>query len=122
MKKENSIALFNQKQVRRICDDKQELWYFSIVDVMDVLIDSANPKSYWKVLKHRLKKEGSEVVTKCNQLKMQASDGKYYATDCFSDQACVISSVKIANSWPSLTPLFFHSSVNSFLTSMLFKR
>jgi hypothetical protein len=86
MKKENSIALFNEKQVRRIWDETQEIWYFSIVDVIDVLIDSVNSKSYWKVFKHRLKKEGSEVVTKCNQLKMQASDGKYYATDCFSTE------------------------------------
>ena len=86
MDKENSIILFNQTTVRRHWDDEKELWYFSIVDVVTVLLDSPNSKSYWKVLKHRLKKEGSEVVTKCNQLKMKASDGKFYKTDCFSTE------------------------------------
>lgn len=55
--------------------------FFSIVDVVGVLTDSSNPKNYWKVLKNRLKKEGSQLVTVCNQLKMQSSDGKYYKTD-----------------------------------------
>ncbi len=54
---------------------------FSIVDVIGVLSDSPNPNNYWKVLKHRLAKEGSELVTNCNQLKMQSSDGKFYKTD-----------------------------------------
>ena len=55
--------------------------FFSIVDVVGVLTDSSNPNNYWKVLKNRLKKEGSELVTNCNQLKMQSADGKYYKTD-----------------------------------------
>ncbi|MFC1617248.1 Bro-N domain-containing protein [Candidatus Margulisiibacteriota bacterium] len=79
-----SLVAFESKKIRRYYDEENDIWYFSIVDVIGILIDTANPKSYWKVLKHRLKKEGSEVVTKCNQLKMQASDGKNYATDCFS--------------------------------------
>ena len=58
-----------------------EEWYFSIVDVVAVLTDSPNPRNYWKVLKHRLVKEGNESVTNCNQLKMPSSDGKYYKTD-----------------------------------------
>ena len=81
MSKETSIKLFEQKQVRSLWDDEQEKWYFSIVDVVGVLTDSPNPNNYWKVLKHRLIKEGSQLVTNCNQLKMQSSDGKFYKTD-----------------------------------------
>ncbi len=80
MKKEKT-AIFNGNQIRRRWDDTKEQWYFSVVDVVGVLTDSVDPRNYWKVLKNRLNKEGSEVVTKCNQLKMQASDGKYYFTD-----------------------------------------
>ena len=61
--------------------DKEE-WYFSVVDVVAVLTDSADPNNYWKVLKNRLKKEGSELVTNCNQLKLRSpKDGKTYNTD-----------------------------------------
>lgn len=81
MTKENSIRLFEQKQIRTHWDEEEEKWYFSIVDVISVLTDSPNPRNYWKVLKHRLTKEGNESVTNCNQLKMQSSDGKYYKTD-----------------------------------------
>ena len=77
-KKDNSIVLFHEKQVRRHWDEEKELWYFSIVDVIAVLTDSVNPNNYWKVLKHRLKKEGIESVTNCNQLKLESSDGKKY--------------------------------------------
>jgi hypothetical protein len=81
MTKETAIQIFEQKQVRSHWDNEQEKWYFSIVDVVGILTDSPNPNNYWKVLKHRLAKEGSELVTNCNQLKMQSSDGKYYKTD-----------------------------------------
>ena len=81
MSKETAIKLFNQKQVRCHWDNEKEKWYFSIVDVVGVLSDSENPNNYWKVLKNRLKKEGSELVTKCNQLKLVSSDGKFYKTD-----------------------------------------
>ena len=81
MKKDTSIKLFEQKQVRSIWDDEQEKWYFSVIDIIGILTDSANPNNYWKVLKLRLKKEGSELVTNCNQLKLKSSDGKYYKTD-----------------------------------------
>jgi hypothetical protein len=73
MKKRN-LALFEGKKIRRVWDKKAEKWWFSVVDILQILIDTPNPRSYWKVLKFRLKKEGSEVVTKCNQLKMEASD------------------------------------------------
>ena len=81
MTKETAIRLFNEKQIRTHWDEEQEKWFFSIVDVVGVLTDSPNPNNYWKVLKHRLTKEGSELVTICNQLKMQSADGKYYKTD-----------------------------------------
>jgi len=80
------IALFQGEHVRSHFDPKTEIWYFSIVDVIAVLTKSADPRNYWKVLKNRLNKEGSEVVTKCNQLKMIAKDGKKYLTDCFSNE------------------------------------
>ena len=81
MKSENSIKLFEQKQVRSVQNESEEKWYFSIVDVVGILSDSPNPNNYWKVLKHRLLKEGSQLVTDCNQLKLQSSDGKFYKTD-----------------------------------------
>ncbi len=81
MSKETAIKLFEQQQVRTHWDEENEKWYFSIVDVVGVLTGSVNPNNYWKVLKSRLKKEGSQLVTNCNQLKMQSSDGKYYKTD-----------------------------------------
>ena len=77
-----------QKQVRCHWDDEKETWYFSIVDVVGVLTDSENPNNYWKVLKNRLKKEGSELVTNCNQLKMVSSDGKFYKTDV--NKRCIL--------------------------------
>lgn len=81
MEKENNIKIFEQKQVRTHWDEEQEKWFFSIVDVIGILTDSPNPRNYWKVLKHRLIKEGNESVTNCNQLKMQSADKKFYLTD-----------------------------------------
>ena len=78
------IKLFEEKRVRTAWDEEQEKWYFSIVDVVGILTDQPDldhARNYWKVLKHRLKKEGFESVTNCNQLKFQASDGKRYKTD-----------------------------------------
>lgn len=81
MTQRNSIKLFEEKKVRALWDDKQEKWYFSIVDVVAVLTDSPNPRKYWSVLKTRLRKEGSELTTNCSQLKMVSADGKMYKTD-----------------------------------------
>lgn len=77
----DNIKIFEDKKVRSVWDAEVEKWYISIVDVVGVLTDSPNPNNYWKVLKNRLKKEGNESVTNCNQLKLQSSDGKYYKTD-----------------------------------------
>ena len=81
MKQQTAIQLFEDKKVRTLWDTGKEKWYISIVDVIGILTDSPNPNNYWKVLKNRLKKEGSQLVTNCNQLKMQSSDGKFYLTD-----------------------------------------
>ena len=81
MTKDTAIKIFNENRIRTHWDDNQEKWFFSIVDIVAVLTDSENPNNYWKVLKSRFKKEGSELVTNCNQLKMQSSDGKFYKTD-----------------------------------------
>jgi hypothetical protein len=81
MTKENSIKVFEQKQVRTHWEADQEKWYFSIIDIIGILTDSPNPRKYWSVLKSRLRKEGSELATNCSQLKMLSTDGKYYKTD-----------------------------------------
>ncbi|MBR6082109.1 MAG: Bro-N domain-containing protein [Salinivirgaceae bacterium] len=80
------IKIFEDRKVRTVWDNQIEEWYFSVVDVIAVLTDSQNPNNYWKVLKNRLKKEGSELVTNCNQLKMPSSDGKMYKTDCMTTE------------------------------------
>ena len=83
--KENKLNvitnLFEEKEIRSIWDAEKEDYYFSVVDVISALTDSSNPRHYWAVLKSRLKEEGSEVVTKCDQLKMPASDGKMRMRD-----------------------------------------
>jgi prophage antirepressor-like protein len=66
------IKIFEEHQVRTVWNEETEEWYFSIVDVVGILTESPNPNNYWKVLKNRLKKEGSELVTNCNQLKMSS--------------------------------------------------
>ena len=85
MTQKHKIQLFEDKKVRTVWDDQEEKWYFSIVDVCGVLteqLDYDHAKNYWKVLKHRLIKEGNESVTNCNQLKLVSpKDGKRYNTD-----------------------------------------
>ena len=80
MEEEKALVVFQNKKIRRKWHDNE--WYFSVVDILSALTESKDPRNYWKVLKHRLNQEGSEAVTKCNQLKLPASDGKYYDTDC----------------------------------------
>ena len=86
MKKTQAIVLFNQKQVRRFYDEKKEIWYFSIIDVIEILSDTTIPRRYWSDLKNKLKNEGSEVYEKIVQLRMAAPDGKQRKTDCFSTE------------------------------------
>jgi len=80
----NSIAVFEDHKIRRVYDEESETWYFSVVDIIQVLIQQSDyqaARNYWKVLKNRLNKEGSQSVTKCNRLKLEAADGKKYLTD-----------------------------------------
>jgi hypothetical protein len=81
MTKETAIKLFEEKQVRSIWDAKEEKWYISIIDVIEILTGSPRPRKYWNALKTKLKAEGSELSQKLGQLKMQSSDGKFYQTD-----------------------------------------
>ena len=81
MTKREISKLFEDRKIRTVWDDKEEKWYFSIVDVVAVLTDSENPQTYWRVLKNRLKKEGNQTVTNCNALKLRAADGKMRLTD-----------------------------------------
>ncbi len=78
------LTVFEEKKIRRLWDEKKEKWYFSVIDIVAVLTDQREykkAKTYWTTLKNRLKIEGSELVTKCDQLKMPAQDGKMRETD-----------------------------------------
>ena len=77
----NAIQLFEDQKIRVAWDAEREEWYFSIVDVVAVLTDSADPTAYWRKLKQRLKAEGNETVTNCHGLRMRAADGKKRLTD-----------------------------------------
>jgi len=84
MNKEQALAVFENYKIRRIYDEESETWFFSVVDIIAALLqqpDYQAARNYWKVLKNRLKKEGSQTVTKCNRLKMIAKDGKQRLTD-----------------------------------------
>ena len=84
MTKETALVVFENYKIRRHYNEQTETWYFSVVDIIQVLIQQPNyqvARNYWKVLKNHLKKEGSESVTKCNRLKLEAADGKKYLTD-----------------------------------------
>jgi len=81
MAQEEVIRLFDSAQIRVVWDSETEKYYFSVVDVIQVLTDSENPQTYWRVLKKRLKDEGNETVTNCNALKLTAADGKKRLTD-----------------------------------------
>ena len=86
MKQENTIKIFEEKNVRTIWDVEREEWFISIVDVISVLTESKNPQAYWRKLKQRLKEEGNETVTNCHGLKMKAPDGKMRLTDVASSE------------------------------------
>jgi hypothetical protein len=84
---QNQPAIFEEHEIRRVYDEATEVWWFSVVDILQVLTqqpDYQAARNYWKVLKNRLSKEGSESVTKCNRLKLPAADGKNYLTDVAS--------------------------------------
>ena len=84
MDKENAIKLFEDKRVRVLWDEEQGKWFFSIVDVIEVLTGTDRPRKYWSDLKSKLNSEGSQLSEKIGQLKMESTDGKFYKTD-FAD-------------------------------------
>ena len=87
--KDKTLAVFENFKIRRLYNEETETWIFSVVDIIAALTEQTEHKkaqSYWTTLKNRLKEEGSEVVTKCDQLKLKASDGKKYLTDVASPE------------------------------------
>lgn len=88
MEQKNELKLFEDRKIRTKWDDEQEKWYFSVVDIVAALTDNDYQagRKYWKTLKMRLNKEGSELVTNCYQLKMKSADGKYYNTDVMTTE------------------------------------
>ena len=104
--KENQMHLinkmFNSETIRTIWNREEQKYYISVVDIVGILSESDNPRNYWKVLKHRLKKEGNESVTNCNQLKLKSSDGKCYNTDVVDIEGMlrIIESIPSKNAEP----------------------
>ena len=100
--KTKAIAIFEGKKIRRHWDEDKEIWYFSVVDVIEVLTGSSIPKRYWSDLKNKLKIEGSQVYEKIVQLKFIAIDGKYYLSDAASTETILrlIQSIPSPNAEP----------------------
>ena len=96
----NKLITFQNQRIRRIWHEDQ--WWFSVVDVVAVLTESKDAGAYWRKLKQRLKAEGSEVVTNCHALKLEAPDGKKYATDCANTETMfrIIQSIPSKNAEP----------------------
>ena len=100
MSREDALAVFENFKIRRIYDEESEIWYFSVVDIIAALLqqpDYQTARKYWNKLKERLKKEGSQSVTDCHQLKLEAADGKRYKTDTASPETLL----RIIQSVPS---------------------
>lgn len=91
------IKLFESKRIRSEWSETDQKWYFSVIDVIEVLTDSQDPKDYWYKMKKREKLSGTELSTICRQLKLEASDGKKYATDCANTEGLL----RIIQSVPS---------------------
>lgn len=100
--KNKIVAIFEGEQIRRHWDEEKELWYFAVMDIIQILTDSDRPRKYWNDLKTKLKKEGSELSEKIGQLKMQAADGKNYTTDVADTEAMLrlIQSIPSPNAEP----------------------
>ena len=100
--KDKAIAIFQGQQIRRHWDEKKELWYFAIMDIIEILTGTDRPRKYWNDLKTKLKAEGSEVSEEIGHLKMQASDGKFYLTDAADTETMLrlIQSIPSPNAEP----------------------
>ena len=110
MSNKYSIRFYKDQEVRAIWDEENSKWWFSVIDIVWILSESENPRNYWKVLKNRLTKEWSEVVTKCNQLKMMASDGKYRLTDVLdSDWIILLAKIFPNNNGSDFLDWFLYS-------------
>src|SRR3989338_430045 len=97
---QNSLAIFENFKIRRVYDEKTEIWYFSVIDIVAILIEQNNyqkARNYWNKLAQRLRAEGSESVTNCQRLKLEAGDGKKYLTDVANVEALL----RIIQSVPS---------------------
>jgi len=97
------LRLFEDVQTRRVYDEEAEIWWFSVIDIVQVLTQQTDyqaARNYWKVLKNRLNKEGSQLVTDCNQLKMTATDGKQRITDVATAETLL----RVVQPVPSLLP------------------
>ena len=94
--------IFHNETIRTVWDNEQEKYFISVVDIVSVLTDSKNPRHYWNVLKSRLKEEGNETVTNCDQLKLKAQDGKYRMTDVVDIEGMfrIIESIPSKNAEP----------------------
>ena len=92
-----SLKLFEEKKVRSVWNEEEEKWYFAVVDVVEILTESTNPQTYWRVLKKRLANEGNQTVTNCNGLKVRAADGKMRKTDMLDTEGIL----RIIQSIPS---------------------
>ena len=86
--------MFNDKTIRIVWNKEEEKYYISVVDIVTALIDSKDPRHYWNALKSRLKKEGNETVTNCDQLKLKAQDGKYRSTDVVDIEGLAVTTIR----------------------------
>lgn len=102
MKEKFTVKLFEEKKVRSFWNDNDEKWYFSIIDIIQILTESTRPRKYWNDLKTKLKKEGSELSEKIGQLKMKAEDGKLRLTDIANTEQLfrLIQSIPSSNAEP----------------------
>ena len=112
MTNETAIKLFEQKQIRSTWKDDEERWYFSIIDVIEVLTDTDRPRKYWSDLKTKLKKEGSELSEKIGQLKMVSEDGKMRLTDV-ADTEHVFRLIQIVP-WPKAEPFKLSKNIKQY--------
>ena len=100
MNKDDALVVFQDKKIRRVWHEDE--WYFSVIDVVEVLTDSSNPRNYWSMLKKRESEQGIELSTLCVQLKLTSADGKTYKTDCVNTENAfrIIQSIPSAKAGP----------------------
>ncbi|MEI6400270.1 MAG: Hsp20 family protein [bacterium] len=122
IKQKISISDAEDKQIRRVWDNQRARWYFSITDIIGVLTESVDARNYWKTLKNRLKNTQNQLVSECNQLKLQSSDGKSYLADV-ADADTLIKIIKIIDptSIPAFKTWFEHVDVQNSVKNTNFR-